>query len=224
MKEQFDIVVKQKKEISDLYRKVADAKEELRQQNEVLQNLNMKIRQNEEELKYLAYHDLLTELPNRKLVYESLENIIKETKDPGIIVYVVFIDIDYFKNINDTLGHHVGDIFINEAAKRLRNSFVQEDILGRTGGDEFTLIINRNLTKDEVYSYLETVRDKFAESFVIHNTIIQSTASFGVSIYPRDGEDVISLMKKSDVAMYKAKEQGKNKILFYEQDIPCDII
>jgi len=92
-------------------------------------------------------------------------------------------------------------------------------MLGRTGGDEFTLIINRNLTGKDVFKYLDTMRDKFSETFIIKNKVIQSSVSLGVSIFPVDGKDVITLMRKSDLAMYKAKELGKNTIQFYQQDI-----
>lgn len=216
IKEQLKTVTKQKQEIIALLKEVALAREELRIQNETLQANNIKIKQNEEELKYMAYHDMLTDLPNRKSIYESLDTIINTKKAQNTLMYVVFIDIDYFKNINDTMGHHVGDIFITQAAKRLQSSVNKDDMLGRTGGDEFALIINRNLTVEEVFNYLETIRDKFSESFLIQNAVIQSTASFGISAFPRDGEDVINLMRKSDLAMYKAKELGKNRIQFYE--------
>jgi len=219
IKEQLKTVVKQKQEISALYKEVDEAKEELRMQNEKLQAYNIKIIQNEEALKHLAYYDMLTDLPNRTMIYESLDHILNTTQIQKTSIYVVFIDIDYFKNINDSLGHHVGDIFITEAAKRLKSSICEDDMLGRTGGDEFTLIINRNLTGKDVFKYLDTMRDKFSETFIIKNKVIQSSVSLGVSIFPVDGKDVITLMRKSDLAMYKAKELGKNTIQFYQQDI-----
>lgn len=219
LREQLNTVLQQKKEISDLYKEVEIAKEELALQNETLQEYNAKIKQNEEKLLYMANHDTLTGLPNRKLVYETLEQIIEEFQQKNRVAYVVFIDIDYFKNINDSLGHHIGDLFITEVARRLNHLISKEDLIGRTGGDEFTLIISRNITKEEVAQYLHSIQIQFSEDFSIHNNIIHTTASFGVSVFPQDGSDVITLMRKSDVAMYKAKEQGKNKIMFYEPKI-----
>ena len=145
----------------------------------------------------------------------KIQALIDSTIENEASFYVVFIDIDSFKNINDTMGHHVGDLFVKHAAQRLSMLTDKEDVIGRIGGDEFALIIPRRLSKNVVFSYLDNIRQEFLKPFNIENCEIVSSASFGVTAYPYDGKERVELIKKADKAMYKAKELGKNNIQFF---------
>lgn len=224
LNKQLQLVMEQKEEIEELYKEVTAAENELHQQNKLLTAYNNIIKKNEERLHFLAYHDVLTELPNRKMINQRLEEMISEAKKQQSIVYVIYLDIDYFKNINDTMGHDAGDKFICVVADRIRAVIHPEDLFGRMGGDEFALIIPRNISEDEIYEYLLSIKDRFEESVNIHGKKIRSTASLGIATYPKDGEDAVMLMKNADIAMYRSKELGKNKIQFYHPDLQIEMI
>ncbi|MFZ7120432.1 MAG: diguanylate cyclase [Eubacteriaceae bacterium] len=203
-----------KEEITDLYQEISQSQEELREQNELLLKYNVKIKRNEKKLNYLAYHDSLTGLANRKMIIERLEKNVKLCRKNSTLFSIAFIDIDNFKNINDTMGHHVGDEFIKEVSKRLRRYVHNDDIIGRLGGDEFALII-QSKRRLNTFLYIERIRESISQPFQIQNTSIFTSASFGIAIYPKDGENSNELLKNADIAMYKAKKMGKNNIQFF---------
>jgi len=138
--------------------------------------------------------------------------------------YIVFIDIDSFKKINDSMGHHIGDLFISDAAKRLKASIHKSDFIGRIGGDEFALIIQRRLSDKEVFKYIDKIRKHFLQSFIIEGNEITSSASFGIASFPYDGVGQVELMKNADTAMYKAKELGKNNVQFFEKSMKEELL
>lgn len=221
--QQFKLVFEKKEEILTLYEEISASEEDLRIQNNILLLNNAEIKGNEEKLNYLAYFDTLTELPNRKMILEQLHKLINVSQKKGLSFYVVFIDIDHFKKVNDTMGHHMGDLLLQSVASRLKESLHDEDLLGRLGGDEFALIIQRNINKEEVLKYIEAKRIRFLEPFPINNTELRSSASFGISVYPQDGEDAIELIKSADTSMYKAKELGKNNVQFFQKEMKFEI-
>ncbi|MBH1940590.1 diguanylate cyclase [Mobilitalea sibirica] len=221
---QLHLLNDQKQKIEDLYQEVTANEIKLYQQNEQLTEYNNQIKQNEEKLHFLAYHDVLTELPNRKMVYQKLDEMLHNAKKTKTKLYVVYIDIDYFKNINDTMGHDAGDQFISAVANRINSIIHDKDLMGRMGGDEFALLIPRDITEDEVLAYLNTIKDKFEESFSVHGKLICSSASLGISSFPKDGEDKGNLIRNADIAMYKAKELGKNIIQFYSPDMQTEMM
>lgn len=207
-------VVVKKEEITDLYQEISQSEVELRMQNELLLKYNVKIKRNEKKLNYLAYHDSLTGLANRKMIIERLEKNIILCKKSSASFSIAFIDIDNFKNINDTMGHHVGDEFIKEVSKRLKRYVLNDDIIGRLGGDEFALIIQSKRILN-TFQYIERIRESISQPFQIQNTSIFTSASFGIATYPKDGKNSNDLLKNADIAMYKAKEMGKNNIQFF---------
>lgn len=209
--------VHQREELEKMY-------QEVRLQYNLLTQKNNQLRINEERLYNLAHFDTLTYLPNRKSILDKLNYLIKVSKGLHISFYIVFIDIDSFKKINDSLGHHIGDLFISDAAKRFRSSVHKSDFIGRIGGDEFALIIQRNLNNDEVFKYLDKIRRDFLQPFIIEENEITSSASFGIASFPRDGVGHVELMKNADTAMYKAKDLGKNNIQFFENSMKEELL
>ena len=173
----------------------------------------------EEKIQYMATHDALTGLPNRMMFSQLLNHAIKSAKRYTRQFAVLFIDLDRFKIINDTMGHEAGDQLLQEIATRLKQALRAVDVAARLGGDEFVILI------EEIsdLSHVATVAHKILTSVIKPLTIMEQecriTASIGISIYPKDAEDEQSLMKNADMAMYLAKEEGKNNYQFYSEDI-----
>ncbi|MGD0022508.1 MAG: PAS domain S-box protein [Smithellaceae bacterium] len=173
----------------------------------------------EEKIQYLATHDALTGLPNRLMFNQLLNHAIQAARRYTRQFAVLFIDLDRFKIINDTLGHDAGDQLLQEIAARLKQTLRAVDIVARLGGDEFVILIEE-LTD---LSQLETVSHRILSAVIKPMTLIgeecRITASIGISIFPKDADDEQSLMKNADIAMYFAKEEGKNNFQFYSMDI-----
>jgi diguanylate cyclase (GGDEF)-like protein len=214
---QFAEVVKQKEELFVLG-------SELRQQNENLLQSNLVISKNEEKLNYLAYFDTLTELPNRKMIFDRLELLVNLSQNNRATFAVVFIDLDDFKKINDAMGHQVGDMLIVAVAARLNERVHKGDLLGRLGGDEFALIIQQSLRDEEFFQYVENLRLSLEKNFHVDPYDLYIRASFGISIYPQDGSTPTELIKCADTAMYKAKETGTHGINFFRKEMQADIL
>jgi diguanylate cyclase (GGDEF)-like protein len=168
-------------------------------------------------IEYLAYHDGLTALPNRSLFNKLLSQAISQAERYGRRLAVAFIDLDRFKQINDTLGHEAGDELLKEVATRLKACLRDSDTVARLGGDEFVVL----LTELEDEAYAATVAQKIitaiAKPFVLLGQEFRVTASIGISTYPTDGPDEQTLTKNADIAMYQAKEDGKNNFQFYSE-------
>ncbi len=177
------------------------------------------LKESEENLLYLLGHDTLTDLPNRHLLQERLSYAINEAKSGGQMVAILLMDLDRFKVINDTMGHDVGDRLLVEVAKRLRQGLENNGTLGRMGGDEFGFIMPK-LTHAEVAGQTaQTMLKTLIQAFVIDDMEYFIGASIGIGIYPLDGEDVKTLIKNTDAAMYHAKEQGRNNFQFYRNTL-----
>lgn len=168
----------------------------------------------EEEIKYMAYHDVLTELPNRIQFNNYFIKTLSEAKHEKHKMAILFIDLDRFKTINDTLGHDIGDLLLKETAKRLKAALRETDFVCRVGGDEFIILLN-NITNDEVKRLAQRIVDAFKNNFELHGNSLFVTPSIGISIYPNHGNDIETLIKKADDAMYLAKKKGKNNYQFY---------
>lgn len=220
----YEMVNRQKQEIESMYEEITATEEELRHQNDVLKENNVKIKNNEDNLIKLAFYDSLTLLPNRKMILEYIDNLVEVAKDKTLKFFIVFIDLDNFKRINDTMGHHVGDLFIRSAAERLKGAIGEGATIGRIGGDEFALVFQEDISDEEFLEYVNKLRTDFSKPFQIDNTEIRSSASFGISSYPRDGKNTLDLIKSADTAMYKAKEKGKNSVQFFEKSMMIEII
>lgn len=223
-------VLRQQREILEARDAIVAREEELEAQNRQLTEYSQVLEENERKLAWLASYDSLTALPNRKRLMDRLgarirslngEHRAHDRKDREIAV--VFIDLDNFKQINDSAGHHVGDQVLNIVVTRMQKVLHEEDLLGRLGGDEFALIVNRALPDEELFRYLETIRISLEQSVEVGNYSFYITGSFGVSVYPRDGESVAELLKCADTAMYKAKEAGRNVIRCFDREMEQEI-
>lgn len=168
---------------------------------------------------FQAYHDLLTGLPNRALFLDRLDNAIRNTRRNDAGLAVMFFDLDRFKVINDSLGHSVGDELLKSLGERLKRALRESDTLSRFGGDEFMVLLPDVDTDEAANKISEKVLSAIKEPFIIDGQEIFITASIGISMYPRDGEDAETLIKNSDVAMYHTKELGKNSYNFYQSDM-----
>lgn len=173
----------------------------------------------EQELNYMATHDTLTGLPNRLMFNQLLNQAIQSAKRNKNQLAVFFIDLDRFKIINDTLGHEAGDQLLQETAKRFRQSLRAVDVVGRLGGDEFVILIEDFHDMSQVAKVAHKILSAAIKPMVIIGEECRVTASIGISVYPDDGQDEQSLMKNADIAMYFAKEEGKNNYQFYSRDI-----
>ena len=162
-----------------------------------------------------AHYDMLTTLPNRTLFFDRLSQAISKSKRSKQEFAVLFIDLDEFKEINDTLGHEVGDFVLIETAKRLKNSLRDEDTVARLAGDEFLIIIENIHSKDSVSILCQKILNTLSEAINIQQTQLYVTCSIGVSLYPDHTDDPKVLVKHADQAMYKAKHIGKNSFEFY---------
>jgi diguanylate cyclase (GGDEF)-like protein/PAS domain S-box-containing protein len=170
----------------------------------------------EEKIYRMAHHDSLTGLPNRfylkKYLASLLENHIHRQ------MAILFIDLDRFKIINDTQGHTFGDLLLEQVTERLKSCLSKEDFIVRYGGDEFIIVL-QNVTKEKVIQTAETIIERFKESFMINELEVFTTPSIGISMYPDDGNDIDTLIKNADAAMYLAKEKGKNNYQFYDSSL-----
>jgi diguanylate cyclase (GGDEF)-like protein/PAS domain S-box-containing protein len=166
----------------------------------------------EEQIEFHAYHDVLTALPNRKLFTDRLRQSLTHAKRGGRPLAVMFIDIDHFKTINDTLGHTAGDELLLEMARRLRACVRDDDTVARLGGDEFTIILNELRQPEDALGVAQKILETVQGSVTIGSMPIVVTASIGVSIYPVDGADPEALLRNADSAMYRAKEAGRNTV------------
>ncbi len=173
----------------------------------------------EETIKYQAYHDLLTGLPNKALFVDLLNHEIFEMEREGKGLAVLFLDIDQFKKVNDSLGHEAGDSLIRNMAVRLRSSLREFDTVARIGGDEFNILLPLITSPEDASKIAAHVMENLKQPFLIADHEFRVTASIGISIYPEDGANAESLMKNADIALYHAKDQGRDNYQFYSASI-----
>jgi len=166
-------------------------------------------------LSHLAQHDGLTELPNRTLLTDRLSHSIALAERHKRQLAVLFIDLDRFKQINDSLGHAVGDKVLRAVAKRLMAVVRGSDTVGRLGGDEFVVVLSEVENAQNAARHAERIHAALTESIAIADHDLQITISIGVSIFPDDGEDADTLITCADAAMYHAKENGRNTYQFF---------
>jgi diguanylate cyclase (GGDEF)-like protein/PAS domain S-box-containing protein len=170
-------------------------------------------------VEYLAHHDELTGLPNRVSFNHSLEHTIRQAKRKRTKLAVMFIDLDRFKNINDSLGHDVGDQLLQEVSLRLRTTLRDSDIVARLAGDEFVVLIDGWLTSEDLVSVSQKILQAVSKPYDLEGQEYDLTTSVGISTYPQHGEDAQELLRHADVAMYRAKEMGKNNFQFYTEQM-----
>src|SRR6266540_2630667 len=175
--------------------------------------------QAEERLQYMATRDALTGLPNRLLLHERLAQAIAQAKRNGRRVGVLFIDLDRFKNVNDTLGHRIGDELLKHVTQALSLALRETDLLARLGGDEFMVIVEDFDDPAVLGRIAQKLQDAVAQPFQIEEHDIYVTSSIGISVYPDDSDDPEQLLKHADVAMYRSKELGRNTYQFLDADL-----
>jgi diguanylate cyclase (GGDEF)-like protein len=168
----------------------------------------------DQQIKYLATHDSLTQLPNRAMYSQLLHFAIEAARRYDRRFAVLFIDLDRFKIINDSLGHEAGDALLVEVARRLRNGVRASDVVARLGGDEFVIILNEAADIDGIERAAGGLLDVLGQPLQLNGHECHTTASIGIAVYPTDGADEQTLTKNADIAMYHAKEDGKNRFRF----------
>jgi len=174
-------------------------------------------KESEEELRYLANYDTLTGLPNRTLFQQKLEQALEEARDSGKKVAMLFGDLDQFKGVNDSLGHGVGDLLLQETSRRLLASVRRVDTVARLGGDEFTVLLTEVASEEVVVRVAERILKSISNTFHLEGHEINVSTSLGISVFPIDGPDGQTLLKHADTAMYEAKERGRSCYCFYTQ-------
>ena len=175
--------------------------------------------QAEERLQYMATRDALTGLPNRLMLHERLTQAIAQARRSGRRVGVLFIDLDRFKNVNDTLGHRIGDELLKGVTRSLAEALRETDLLARLGGDEFMVIVEDFDEPQVLGRIAQKLLDAIAQPFRIEDHDIYVTSSIGISVFPDDSDDPEELMKHADVAMYRSKELGRNTYQFLDADL-----
>ena len=176
-------------------------------------------KQAEQEIEHLAHHDPLTNLYNRFSLTERLSQSLEEAKRSDQHLAVIFIDLDRFKEINDSLGHHIGDMLLCEVAARLLASVRTSDIVARLGGDEFVVVLPQIQSGMAAALIVEKIRKTVSHTYLLDGRELYTSPSIGISVYPHDGATVQELMKNADTAMYHAKSQGRNNYQFFKQEM-----
>lgn len=171
------------------------------------------------QIEYLAFHDGLTGLPNRSFFTKLLHQSLASSRRSGKPLSLMFMDLDKFKTINDTLGHDAGDQLLQEVAKRIKGVLRQTDVVARLGGDEFVILLPDTGDEEQLAEASRKILNAVRSSYMLSGREIRTTISIGVSVYPEHGQDEDTLMKHADIAMYHAKEQGRNNVRFYSDDI-----
>jgi diguanylate cyclase (GGDEF)-like protein/PAS domain S-box-containing protein len=182
----------------------------------------------EKKIQYLAYHDELTKLPNRTLLKDRLEHLMAQIQRNEIYAALMFIDLDHFKTINDSLGHHVGDEVLKEFTKRLNTAIRKDDTLARLGGDEFILLLSelsghKFVAINMALRVANKVHEVTKEVYKVDDHILHVSASIGVTLISKEMNDLNAILKHADLAMYQAKEEGRNRTCFYEEQMDIAI-
>lgn len=169
----------------------------------------------EDQLQHVAMHDALTALPNRNMLQDLLKTSLQQAERESLHMAMMFLDLDRFKKFNDTLGHHVGDSILIEVARRLRSAMRTSDIVARLGGDEFVVLLPRISEIGDGERVAHKVLDLFTEPMKVGSHELRITPSIGLALYPDHGRDAITLMRHADLAMYQAKNAGRNRVAVF---------
>ncbi|WP_051534343.1 bifunctional diguanylate cyclase/phosphodiesterase [Deefgea rivuli] len=176
-------------------------------------------KESEQRMRHLAQHDALTGLLNRSGLHDALNAVLVRASTKCRSFALLFIDLDRFKTINDTLGHDVGDELLKIVAHRLQSHLKQHDTVARLGGDEFTVLLENIIHNEQIIQVAERILQALGEVYLVSGHELFVTGSIGISLYPHDGGQAAQLMKNADIAMYRAKELGKNTYQFYSVDM-----
>jgi len=176
-------------------------------------------KKNEETIRQLAFYDALTGLPNRSLFNDRLSQELAKARRHREFLAIVFVDLDRFKVVNDTLGHATGDLLLQAVSQRLKKIIREGDTVTRLGGDEFIMLFPDVTRREGVSAIAEKILARMSEAYVLNETEVYITASVGISLFPDDGEEIEALVKNADTALYYAKELGRNNYQFYSATI-----
>lgn len=176
-------------------------------------------KQAERQINYLAHYDTLTDLPNRTLLRDRMEQALAKARRNDALVAVLFIDLDRFKNVNDSLGHAVGDRLLAEVSRRLQRDTREGDTVSRQGGDEFIVLLSDITESNEATRVATKLLSSLSQSYRIGNHELHVTPSIGISVFPDDAEDIDELVRNADAAMYQAKERGRFNFQFFTHDM-----
>ncbi len=182
----------------------------------------LKRQQTEAQMCYQVYHDTLTNLPNRAFFNRHLPEVIAQAHSTQQLLAVMFLDLDRFKTINDTLSHAVGDLLLQQVAQRIATALRTDDIVARWGGDEFTLILPHLTHAQDAAKIAQRIADQLSTPFVLHTHELHVTCSIGIALFPQDGNDMTTLLQNADAAMYRAKERGRNNYQFYTENLSTE--
>lgn len=210
-----DYIVKKSLNINLLEKSIMNAIEKSQLKN--------KLAEQEAKLEHMAYYDYLTDLPNRLLFDHTLSLILAMAKRNKKKFAVMVLDLDRFKNVNDTLGHEAGDSLLKQVGTRFQSTRRKEDMIARLGGDEFVLLINDTNTAEDASLVAKKIIDCFKGPFLLGTEKINITSSIGIALYPFAGETASDLLKNADKAMYQAKNAGKNTFQFYTPDFTGNV-
>lgn len=197
---------------------------DLRSALQRMQEDNERIRESHARIEVLANRDTLTNLPNRTLARDRLQQIIAAASRTESAVAVLFLDLDNFKTVNDSLGHSAGDALLCDVADRLLETVRECDTVSRQGGDEFLIILGQISDSEAAASVALKILARLATPFQIEGLDVTATGSLGIAMYPRDGKDTDTLLKHSDLAMYRAKEAGRNTFQFFNAEMNSSVI
>ena len=181
----------------------------------VRRKVQAQLLEKQQHLDHLAHHDQLTGLPNRLYLAAHLPGAIEEAKRTGAMLAVLFLDLDRFKHINDSRGHETGDKLLKAVAQRIRATMRNEDVVIRMGGDEFIVVLKSIGNTDQVNEAAARITEALSAPVIVDGRPLVTTASIGVSLYPRDGADMGELLRHSDTAMYQAKDRGRNNFQLF---------
>jgi diguanylate cyclase (GGDEF)-like protein/PAS domain S-box-containing protein len=178
----------------------------------------------QQQVNYLAYYDALTGLPNRTLLRDRLNTAVAAAGRQGCGAALLYVDLDRFKIINDSLGHSIGDLLLQQVANRLKNEIREQDTVARVGGDEFLIVLTSAESADQVTAIATRIVESVTEEFVIQGHPLNITCSLGISMFPEHGQDAETLIKNADAAMYAAKEQGNTAFCFFTDEMNSLVI
>ena len=193
------------------------ALQRLKVDNQRLQDVNTRI-------EVLAHHDSLTNLPNRALARDRLEQALAAARRNGTLVAVLFLDLDNFKTVNDSLGHSAGDALLCDMAARLQASVRDSDTISRQGGDEFLVILSQISSEEAASAAAAKLLTQINQPIQVTGHDFSTSGSIGIAMFPKDGEDVDTLLKNADLAMYRAKESGRNTFQFFNADMNSSVL
>lgn len=189
------------------------------QRTQELSIKNEQLTETMHQMQHMAYHDVLSGLPNRRLFLDKLEAAMAEARFHSHKLAVVFIDLDRFKNINDTHGHEFGDLLLKDFSHKMEVNLRKDDTVSRQGGDEFTLILNKIAEEEDIVPLIKRIQSVLAQPITVNGQELDISMSIGIAVYPEDGQTTEELLKHADMAMYQAKEQGRNNYQFFSEDM-----